>query len=182
MAKLIAKTYGEALFETALEKEKIDEMYEEALGIEQVFSENPKLVKLFNHPNIIKEEKLQVVEAVFAGRLSQEMMGFLRIVIEKGRQGELDGIFAWFIARLKEHKRIGIAYVTSAVELSGGQKKQVEEKLLATTAYEAFEIHFSVDAELIGGLVIRIGDRVVDSSIKSRLYEMRKELMKIQLN
>ena len=50
MAKLIAKTYGEALFETALEKEKIDEMYEEALGIEQVFSENPKLVKLFNHP------------------------------------------------------------------------------------------------------------------------------------
>lgn len=182
MAKLIAKTYGEALFETALEKGKIDEMYEEVLGLEQVFSGNPKLVKLFNHPNIIKEEKLQVVEAVFTGRLSQEMTGFLRIVIEKGRQGELDSIFAWFIAKVKEYKKIGIAYVSSAAALSDRQKKQVEDRLLATTAYEAFEIHFSVDESLIGGLVIRIGDRVVDSSIKSRLYEMRKELMKIQLN
>ncbi|MCI8505781.1 MAG: F0F1 ATP synthase subunit delta [Lachnospiraceae bacterium] len=182
MAKLIAKTYGEALFETALEKKKIDEMYEEAQGIQAVLSENPKLVRLFNHPNIIKEEKLQVVEAVFASRLSQEMTGFLRIVIEKGRQNELDGIFDWFIAKVKEHKKIGIAYVTSAAALSDRQKNQVEKKLLATTAYEAFEIHFSVDESLIGGLVIRIGDRVVDSSIKSRLYEMRKELMKIQLN
>ena len=182
MAKLIAKTYGEALFETALEKEKIDEMYEEALGIEQVFSENPKLVKLFNHPNIIKEEKLQVVESVFADRLTPEMAGFLRIVIEKGRQSELDGIFAYFIAKVKEHKKIGIAYVSSAAALSDGQKKQIEKRLLSTTTYEAFEIHFSVDESLIGGLVIRIGDRVVDSSIKSRLYEMKKELMKIQLN
>ncbi|MCI9068744.1 MAG: F0F1 ATP synthase subunit delta [Lachnospiraceae bacterium] len=182
MAKLIAKTYGEALFETALEKEKIDEMYEEVLAIREIFSENPKLVRLFDHPNIIKEEKLQVVDAVFADRLSPEMTGFLRIVIEKGRQSELDGIFAWFIAKVKEHKKIGIAYVTSAAELSDRQKRQVEERLLATTAYEAFEIQFSVDEELIGGLVIRIGDRVVDSSIKSRLYEMRKDLMKIQLN
>ena len=182
MAKLIAKTYGEALFETALEKEKIDEMYEEVLAIREILSENPKLVRLFDHPNIIKEEKLQVVDAVFADRLSPEMTGFLRIVIEKGRQSELDGIFAWFIAKVKEHKKIGIAYVTSAAELSDRQKRQVEERLLATTAYEAFEIQFSVDEELIGGLVIRIGDRVVDSSIKSRLYEMRKELMKIQLN
>ena len=182
MAKLIAKTYGEALFETALEKEKIDEMYEEVLAIREILSENPKLVRLFDHPNIIKEEKLQVVDAVFADRLSPEMTGFLRIVIEKGRQSELDGIFAWFIARVKEHKKIGIAYVTSAAELSDRQKRQVEERLLATTAYEAFEIQFSVDEELIGGLVIRIGDRVVDSSIKSRLYEMRKDLMKIQLN
>lgn len=182
MAKLIAKTYGEALFETALEKEKIDEMYEEVQGIREVFSENPKLMQLFNHPNIIKEEKLQVVESVFAGRLSPEMTGFLRIVIEKGRQSELDGIFDWFITRVKEHKKIGIAYVVSASALSDKQKKQIEDRLLATTAYEAFEIHFSVDEKLIGGLVIRIGDRVVDSSIKSRLYEMRKELMKIQLN
>ncbi|MCI8465983.1 MAG: F0F1 ATP synthase subunit delta [Lachnospiraceae bacterium] len=182
MAKLIAKTYGEALFETALEKEKVDEIYEEILGIQKIFSENPELMKLFNHPNIMKEEKLQVVEAVFADRLSPEMTGFLRIVIEKGRQSELDSIFAWFTVRVKEYKKIGIAYVTSASELSDRQKEQIEKRLLTTTAYEAFEIHFSMDEKLIGGLVIRIGDRVVDSSIKSRLYEMKKDLMKIQLN
>ncbi len=182
MAKLIAKTYGEALFETALETEKVEELYEEVLAVGRVLSENPELVKLFNHPNIVKEEKLQVVDAVFAERLSPEMMGFLRIVIEKGRQGELEAIFSYFISQVKEYKKIGIVYVTSAAVLSDGQKKQIEERLLATTGYKAVEIHFSVDESLIGGLVIRIGDRVVDSSIRSRLYEMKKELMKIQLN
>ena len=110
------------------------------------------------------------------------MMGFLRIVIEKGRQSELEAIFSYFIAKVKEYKKIGLAHVTSAVELSDAQKKQIEARLLATTVYESLETEYTVDESLIGGLVIRIGDRVVDSSIKTRLYEMKKELMKIQLS
>ena len=182
MAKLIAKTYGEALFETALDTGKVDGLFEETEAVGRVLSENPELVRLINHPNILKEEKLQVVENVFADRLSPEMMGFLRIVIEKGRQSELEAIFSFFIAKVKEYKKIGLAHVTSAVELSDAQKKQIEARLLATTVYESLETEYTVDESLIGGLVIRIGDRVVDSSIKTRLYEMKKELMKIQLS
>ncbi len=181
MAKLISKTYGDALFETALERDKIDGLFSEADAVRGIFSENPELLRLFDHPNIMKEEKLQVMEAVFDGRLSDEMMAFLRIVIEKGREGELPATLSWFMDRVKEHKHIGKAYVTSAAALSEAQKKQIEDRLLATTSYEAFEMNFTVDESLIGGLVIRIGDRVVDSSIKNRLYEMKRELMKIQL-
>ena len=66
--------------------------------------------------------------------------------------------------------------------LSEEQKEQIKEKLLATTEYVEFEMSFNVDASLIGGLVIRVGDRVVDSSIRTRIEEMAKELGKIQLN
>lgn len=181
MAKLISKTYGEALFETALDVKNVDGLFEEAEAVRKILLENPKLLKLFNHPNIIKEEKLQVMKSVFENRLSAEMIGFLQIVIEKGRQNELDAILSYFTAKVKEYKNIGIAYVTSASELTKVQKTQIEKKLLETTKYESFEMNFDVDESLIGGLVIRIGDRVVDSSIKSRLHELRRELMKIQL-
>ena len=82
---------------------------------------------------------------------------------------------------MKEHKGIGIAYVASAVVLTDEQKKQVEARLLATTRYRQVEMHYEVCTELIGGMVIRIGDRVVDSSIRSRLSDMERSLMKLQL-
>ena len=72
-------------------------------------------------------------------------------------------------------------HVKSAAALSDRQKKQIEEKLLETTKYTAMEMHYSTDAAIIGGLVIRIGDHVVDSSIATKLNELKKQLMKIQL-
>ena len=69
----------------------------------------------------------------------------------------------------------------TAIELSEEQKEKVEQKLLKTTSYEQFEMNYEVDASLIGGMVIRIGDRIVDSSIRTKLYELSKNLRKIQL-
>jgi F-type H+-transporting ATPase subunit delta len=67
------------------------------------------------------------------------------------------------------------------VKLSEIQKKLVEEKLIETTSYKEMEMNFTIDESLIGGLVIRIGDKVVDSSVKSKLSELTKHLMNIQL-
>ena len=78
-------------------------------------------------------------------------------------------------------RRIGSARVVTTIELSEEQKEKVEQKLLKTTSYEQFEMNYEVDASLIGGMVIRIGDRIVDSSIRTKLYELSKNLRKIQL-
>ena len=61
------------------------------------------------------------------------------------------------------------------------QKEAVEKRLLETTKYVEFEMHYNVDADLIGGMVIRIGDRVVDGSVKNKLFDLTRELSKIQL-
>ena len=82
---------------------------------------------------------------------------------------------------MKEVKKIGVAHVTTALELTDEQKEQIVKRLLETTAYESFEMTYAVDKSLIGGMVIRIGDRVVDSSIKTKLYELSKDLKKIQV-
>ncbi len=181
MAKLVSKTYGDALFEIAAESGKIDAFYEEIKGVLQVLSENADLSKLMNHPKVVKEEKIQVIENIFKGRVSDEVVGFMRIIVDKGHFGEIENVMNYFIGEVKESKNIGTAYVTTAIELSDAQKSQVMEKLIQTTKYVKFEMHYNVDADLIGGMVIRIKDRVVDSSIKTKLYDLSRELSKIQL-
>ena len=90
-------------------------------------------------------------------------------------------VFEYFIGLVKEEKKIGIAYIATAVELSEAQKEAVMQRLLQTTKYESFEMNYQVDASLIGGMVIRVGDRVVDSSIRTKLEDMKKQLLNIQL-
>ncbi len=181
MAKLVSKVYGDALFETAMEKDRIDVLYEEIVSLVPVLEGNPELMALLNNPRIVKEEKVTIIHQVFEGRMEEELMGFLTVVVEKDRQNDLIPIFAYFIQRVKEYKRIGTVSVTSAVELSEEQKARLQEKLLETTDYVMFEMNYQIDSALIGGMVIRIGDRVVDSSIRTRLYEMKKELSQLQM-
>lgn len=176
MAKLVSKTYGEALFNLALEDGTLTTIIEEVNIVKEAIAENPDLLKLLSHPKINKEEKVSVIENIFKGRVSDSLVGFLVIIVQKDRYDDLDGIFEYFIAKVREYKNIGVASVTSAVELTEEQKKQVEQKLLQTTKYSQFELSFYVDKNLIGGLVIRIGDRVVDSSIKTKLQMLAKDL------
>ncbi|MBE5883766.1 MAG: F0F1 ATP synthase subunit delta [Lachnospiraceae bacterium] len=181
MAKLVSKTYGEALFEIAIEENKAQELMEEIGAVQKALKENVELDKLLKHPGIPKQEKMQVMDNIFKGRVSDELTGFLQIVISKERYNDLQAIFQYFIDKVKEVEGIGVAYVTTAVELTEDQKTAVQSKLLQTTAYQTMEMHYSVDSSLIGGMVIRINDRVVDSSIRTKLNDMTKQLLNIQL-
>ena len=169
MAKLASKVYGEALFQIAVEENRTDEMMEEISAVSKALEENTELQLLMEHPKVIREEKVHLLENCFKGRVSNDVTGFL------------PAIFDYLTARIKEYKKIGVVTVTSAAELREDQKKKIQEKLLATTGYKALEITWNVDACLIGGLVIRIGDRVVDSSLKYKLEQLTSQLMKISL-
>ena len=181
MAKLVSQTYGEALFEVAMEEQKADIFLKEAQDILTTLEQNPELDKLMKHPKISKLEKEQVMDNVFKNQVSDEMLGFVKLVVKKERYNELPKIFRYLVDRIKEEKKIGIAYVTTAVELSDAKKQNVENRLLQTTQYKTMEMHYAVDESLIGGMVIRIKDRVVDSSVRTKLEEMKKQLLQIQL-
>ena len=103
------------------------------------------------------------------------------MLVQKGHYKETDQVFTYFIDCVKEYKKIGTAYVTSAMELTPQQKQAVEQKLLDTTKYGQFEIHYTTDPALIGGMVIRVRDRVVDGSVRTRLEHLTRDLERIQL-
>lgn len=181
MAKLVSKTYGEALFELAIEEQVLDTITEEVEAVQKAFLDNEELIKLLNHPKIDKEEKIKVIETIFKGRVSDSLVGFLVLIVEKDRYNEMEQIFEYFLNKVLEYKNIGVVYVSSATLLTKQQQKQIESRLLEVTKYVQLQMHYTVEESLIGGMIIRIGDRVVDSSIKTKLKKMEQELLKIQL-
>lgn len=182
MAKLVSLTYGEALFEVALEKGTLDQIFEEVKFVREALRRDKEFIELLNHPKISKEEKVLVIENIFRGKVSNDVTGFLVIIVEKERFNKIDEILDYFIAKVKEYKKIGVAKITSATVLTKVQKDNLLKKLLSTTEYIQFEIHYKVDSSIIGGIMIQIGDRVVDGSVKTKLAHLVKDLQKIQLS
>ena len=95
MAERIARTYGEALYTLAVEKHSIDEYLSEVTAVNTAFSQNPELFKLLNHPQITKEEKVKVIENILKGKVSDEITGFLTIIVTKERNNEIPEILQY---------------------------------------------------------------------------------------
>ena len=181
MAKLISKTYGDALFTLAVEENKVDELIQEITQLLDVLQKEEEFSKLMNHPRVPVEEKVSLVKEIFTGRISQELTAFLTLIVTKGRYSSINEILQYFLDSAKEFKGIGVAYVTTPLPLNEGQKTAIVEKLLATTQYKEMEMHYVIESALIGGMQIRIKDRVVDSSIQTKILKMQQNLMQIQL-
>ena len=181
MAKLVSKVYGDALYAAAAEAGRLDEFFEDVKGLQEILTDNRDWDLLMDSPKIVREEKQKLIEETFSGKVQAEIVGLMCLLVEKGHYHDTADVFEYFIDLVKEEKKIGVAYVESALELSDEQKAKVVEKLLATTHYQTFEMHYSCDESLIGGLIIRIGDRVVDSSVRTKLYDLAKNLKNIQL-
>lgn len=181
MAKLVSQTYGDALMQLAVESNRMDEFLPQAVELVEVLTTNQELVTLLEQPKIVKAEKVKIIEDIFEGKVAKEIIGLMIMLIEKAHYADMADVFTYFVSAVKEAKRIGVATVTTALEISDAQKSAVEKKLLETTSYETFEMHYVVDASLIGGMTVRIGDKIVDNSVKTKLYQLSKELKAIQV-
>ena len=181
MAKLVSKTYGEALYGLAKEKNNEGAMLEEATALKEVLDANPELLEVMTNPRISKEEKIDLLQRIFENRISDDLTSFLCVLAEKNRYEDVNGVLEYFTERVREDEGIGTAYVTTAFPLKDDKKKAIHDKLLSGTKYRKMDVIYSVDESLIGGMVIRIRDRVVDSSIKTRLENMERELHSVLL-
>ena len=196
MAKIIYKVYGDALFDYAKENNVVEKTYEEVYDIYNVIN-NPDELKCFIYKtNIRKEDKKVLIKDLFINKLwpnklskilylfkidiekgrDSKVFNFINIVIDKNRENELLNMLFYFMNKVREYKNIGLCFVTSAFELTEEQKEKLEQKLIQTTNYTQFVIEYNVDETLISGMKIQIGDRLVDSSLKSKINEISKNL------
>ena len=169
------------MFTVASEQGRMDEFFEAAVGLTEILRTNEDFGKLMSHPKIMQEDKVKIIEETFEGRIPKEMLGLMTLMVTKGRENNFLAVFDYFVELVKEEKKIGKADVKTAIPLSNEQKTAIEKKLLTTTKYESFEMNYEVDASLIGGMIVRIGDRVIDSSIQTKLNNLSRELRSIQV-
>lgn len=180
MVELISKRYGTAIYELAAENNKLKEVEEEIKTVLEILEDEKEFVEVLNHPKVVIEEKIKIVEKVFSGKISDEILGLIIVTVTKGRQDFLADIFKYCLNRIDEHNGIMTAFISSAVELNETQKEAIKDKLEKLTN-KTINMNYTIDESLIGGLVIRIGDRIVDNSVKEKIRNMSKELYSVQV-
>ncbi len=181
MAKLASKIYADALFSLALEEEKVDSMWKEVGALRDILDANPDFLKVCEHPAMTVREKEELVDKTFGEDFSKEIMGFLHVLLKKGRFNEIEKILELFDAKAKEHEKIGVVYVYTPTELTDEQKEETKKRLLETSGFETLEMNYCIDETLLGGIKIRIGDRVLDNTIRTKLDGMSAKLSKIRV-
>ena len=204
MARLINKVYGDALFDYAVANNIVEKTYEESKDILDVLVSSKDLRNFLSDPVIPKDKKKEAIKNLFINELWKEnsilskvisifksanikkgdntkIFNFLNIIIDKGRVAELTSILEYFTDKVREYKGAGCAYVESAYELDDNQKAVLEKKLIDTTTYNSFDIYYKVDETLISGLKIKIKDRLVDSTLKTKIEDISKNLRGIRV-
>lgn len=178
MAELVNKTYSEALFDVALEQDTLKDIQKEFAFLISVFEENPQYFELIKSPKVSMAEKKAIVCDAFQKDFSESFMNFLKIVIDKQREGELFGIKKAYDERINNHFNIIESVVESVIPLTDDQLTLLSERLCKISGKKVI-LRNSVNKDLIGGIVVTLGDRVIDGSIRYKLDTMLEGLTQI---
>lgn len=180
MAKLVVKRYATALFDLAVSLGALKEYEEEVKVMIRSLEETPDFMAVLNDHKVTKEDKSKLVQSIFEGKVQDPIVGLLDLMVKKGRQAEILEVLKAFLERVKAQSGITKVIVTSAITLNDEQKNTLIQKLEASTQSKV-ELETIVDASIIAGLVVRVGDKVVDASIKGEMQTLKKQLSEIRL-
>ncbi len=168
----ISSEYAKALFMLALEKECSKE-YKEALEtVSGVFDENPVYKDFLSTFAIPLEERLGALEDAFSKVIPRDVLSFLKILCEKKRIEEFTECAEQYMAMYDEMEKISKATVTSAVELTEEEKASLKEKLEKQSGHKMV-IEYIVNESIIGGLIVEADGKIMDSSLKKHLKEIK---------
>lgn len=180
-SRKLARRYAQAIGELAFEKESVDEIGKDLELVRTILSEQPALSLLLADPNTPKDEKDKVIVSLFDGRVNQVSLNFLRLVVEKQRGSELSQMIDEFFAYTNERRGIIEVEVTAAATLKSSEEEIIIKRLSEVTGREV-RLLVKEDVTLLGGVIARVGDLVMDGSVKTRLESLRESLKKAQLN
>jgi F-type H+-transporting ATPase subunit delta len=170
----IARVYADALFGAAKEKGKLDVIREQLGQFADALAENREMQLFFFSPYFSSAEKGDGLKKAIGGA-EPELVNFLELLIEKHRMPVLFRIRRQFDALwAKENKRLGVT-VTSAVELDPEVAERIGAEIEQQTG-NTVELESRIDPDILGGLVVQVGNMVLDTSIRNRLEKLRKSV------
>ncbi|MFW5986458.1 MAG: ATP synthase F1 subunit delta [Halanaerobiales bacterium] len=172
-----AKKYGQALFAVAKENGKIDVFQKELKQILDLIKGNKEFRQVLYHKRILPQEKKKVIKEIFTDN-SRLILNFLFLIIDKHREDYLEGIIDVFNNLVKKEKQLIEVEVISAVEINKEDRKNLHKKLDQMLP-GTIKIKNKKDPGIIGGLILKIGDYVIDGSIKNQLNLLQKRIEEI---
>ena len=172
-----AKNYADALKELAQDNQiSYDDILKNLECVLEICKTSNDLQNVLNNPSISDETKFSIIDEVFHRDIDKKIVDFIKVLIEKKRFNELDGITEAYKKELDNIKNIQRVDVISAISLNDDFKNRITEKLQKRLNKDIIA-NWIVNEEIIGGLVVKIDDDIIDSSLKNKLENLSKNLI-----
>jgi F-type H+-transporting ATPase subunit delta len=170
----VARVYAEALFDVGRDKGKLDSLQQQLGEVADAVDRDRDLQVFFFSPYLSSTEKQEGIERAISGA-EPELINFLELLVDKQRMPEIFRIRREFDELWKqENRRIDVT-VTSAVELDPAVVTKIGQEVERQTG-EKVDLSSRVDSDILGGIVLQVGNMVLDASIRSRLEKLRKSV------
>lgn len=166
--------YANALLDLSIEKNQLEKVYQDIVTLKATCEGSRELVNLLNSPIVKENKKKQALTAVFGSSFDELSINYINLLVSKNRESLLPTIAEQFIKAYEIHKNILTVEVTSAIKLDEAQKN----KVLSLVKHDG-EINLveKTDPALIGGFIVRMGDKQIDASIAKKFKDLRKEII-----
>jgi len=176
----IARRYAQALFALAEEKQILDEVEKTLKQVKDTLEANKDLKQVMDHQLIPSQTKKEIFKGVFGNAVAPLVMNFFMLLIDKRRERYLGQIYQEYMVFANKVRNIVEAEVKSAVALETEDVLALQQQLEGSTG-KSVQLNLKVDPSLVGGLMVRIGDRVIDGSVAARLQQLRVSLKQATL-
>ena len=165
--------YAKALLQLAIEQNTLEQSYRDMVLLDGVCTESKELSLLLKSPIVKTDKKLKILEEIFGSKISKVTMSFINIITTKKRERLLALIASSFITLYKTHNKIATARVITAAPLDESLRAEVIN-FIKKHGDDNVELAEKVDSTIIGGAIIRMGDKQLDASVSKAISELRQ--------
>lgn len=172
-----AKNYANSLLQVGKDGVmSYDDILNDLNTVKEIVSSSTELTQVMENPAVSDNTKYEILDSVFSGQINDKLINFLKVLIDKNRFYELNQIIEAYSYEVDEIHNVKRVEVVSAVEISDDRKQRLVEKL-QNKLQKTVIPNWNVDKDIIGGLIIRIGDDLVDNSLRNKLENLSKNII-----
>jgi F-type H+-transporting ATPase subunit delta len=176
MSSKAAARYAKSLIDLSTEQNVLEELMKDMVLFEEVVNHNSELEAILKNPIVPLDKKTGVLTGIFGGKVHAITQSFFKLTVSKGRSAILFETAKQFVRQYQFIKGIVTAEVTSAIALTDENKTEITNLVKKELGAKEVIVEEKVDEKLIGGFILKVGDKQFDASISSGLSKLKKEL------
>jgi F-type H+-transporting ATPase subunit delta len=180
LAQQVAKKYSTALFNLVQDRGLLDLAYHQFEQLDDLLLKERSLLAFLKAPHIPDQHKFTLVRQVFEGKIEPLFLEFLLVLVDKYRIGFLHDIILEFRTRVARAKDMVVAQVTTALPLGDEQRRDLITRLQKKTGH-VIDLEEKVDPAILGGMIVIVGDQIIDGSVRHKLFLLKEELLKLKV-
>lgn len=177
---LVGKKYAQALMEVATEQDMVKEIYEEFRSIMIGLRDHRDLWEILILPSTQSDEKKGIIDKIYKGNINAYLYNLLMVVVDKNRLDDLKLIYESYRELYYEKNKLVEANVVTVVPMTEEEEEALKKKLEERTKKTVL-LTTRIDDSIIGGMIVYIGDQVIDGSVRRKISLLRNELKEIRL-